>query len=767
MHRNGSSVRISKSAFLWAALTVFVGLLGSASNSSAATLGVGWSGNGGQDAEEMPLVAASGATTFRIPQGAINDGLVEAAAQNHVTILAQLGGGAALPEHRAEFNQAVAALVQRYGVNGSFWSQHPGLPNEPITTWEVWNEPNQQGIGPANYGAFLNEVAGVIHSSSLGGSPEVLFGGLLANGDLGPSSGSWQQMNSKGQGTTLTAALKYLEEAYGAFATSTTAGVPNVAGVAIHPYELNEATFFKPPNEPRYNRIEAFRYAVGLTNAKLVELSRAKGGGQKSLSITESGWPAGGAEFHVTEAEQATLLGQTMTYAKNNGIQNFNWYNFRDATGGEAEWTRYCGLRANDGHLRTAWTEFQGQTGVRQWKPAAPGIGTLEASEKLETQATLNGFVNPSGLPTEYWFEYGTTTSFGASTTRVAAGQGEQNLAASTTVNGLLPNTTYYYRVTAKNAFGSSSGSTASFRTPQIFVGFQANIGSMLDYQSSQGAAFNTQSGMAPGTSPSVAYVPGTGYIVAFQDQHGELWIYNVSTASWIRPGLGMAAGTSPSIDVESDGTYIIAFQDWQNHLWVYSSATGTAVNTTLGMAEGTSPSVAAYGPFYLVAFQASNNVLWYYLSGGQYASTGMGMAAGTSPSAGYTENDNWDIAFQDWQNHLWVYSTASGGGINTSLGMAKGTSPSLAAHSNFYLVAFQASNNVLWYYLSGGQYASTGMGMAAGTSPSAAYAEGANWEIAFQEWQTYLWLYSTSTGLWKNTGYGMLSGTSPDIEFR
>jgi hypothetical protein len=35
-----------------------------------------------------------------------------------------------------------AALVSRYGPNGSFWAQYPSLPKMPIRRWQIWNEPN-------------------------------------------------------------------------------------------------------------------------------------------------------------------------------------------------------------------------------------------------------------------------------------------------------------------------------------------------------------------------------------------------------------------------------------------------------------------------------------------------------------------------------------------------------------------------------------------------------------------------------------------------
>jgi hypothetical protein len=35
-----------------------------------------------------------------------------------------------------------AMLAAHYGTNGSFWAENPQLPRLPITTWQIWNEPN-------------------------------------------------------------------------------------------------------------------------------------------------------------------------------------------------------------------------------------------------------------------------------------------------------------------------------------------------------------------------------------------------------------------------------------------------------------------------------------------------------------------------------------------------------------------------------------------------------------------------------------------------
>lgn len=50
-----------------------------------------------------------------------------------------LSGGTDKP---GDYADAAAALALRYGPRGSFWAEHPELPAMPITTWQLWNEPN-------------------------------------------------------------------------------------------------------------------------------------------------------------------------------------------------------------------------------------------------------------------------------------------------------------------------------------------------------------------------------------------------------------------------------------------------------------------------------------------------------------------------------------------------------------------------------------------------------------------------------------------------
>lgn len=53
-----------------------------------------------------------------------------------------------------------ARLAARYGTNGSFWSQNPGIERHPITAWQIWNEPNlpvywRPRLSPRGYAQML------------------------------------------------------------------------------------------------------------------------------------------------------------------------------------------------------------------------------------------------------------------------------------------------------------------------------------------------------------------------------------------------------------------------------------------------------------------------------------------------------------------------------------------------------------------------------------------------------------------------------------
>jgi hypothetical protein len=107
---------------------------------------------------------------------------------------------------------------------------------------------------------------------------------------------------------------------------------------------------------------------------------------------------------------------------------------------------------------------------------------TGSASNISETDAMLQGQINPEGQVTEYVFEYGTTTAYGASTptppgTIVGAGvcgipcEITTPQPVSANVTGLEPGTTYHYRLASRGAQSATDGQDAIFTTASLSSG--------------------------------------------------------------------------------------------------------------------------------------------------------------------------------------------------------------------------------------------------------------------------------------------------------
>jgi streptogramin lyase/phosphodiesterase/alkaline phosphatase D-like protein len=93
---------------------------------------------------------------------------------------------------------------------------------------------------------------------------------------------------------------------------------------------------------------------------------------------------------------------------------------------------------------------------------AAPVV-TPGAAESIGlTGATLTGAVNPRGSAATYHFEWGASTAYGNQAPAVdeEAGSDGVDHAASQSLSGLTPGTTYHYRLVATNCGGCVAGTT-------------------------------------------------------------------------------------------------------------------------------------------------------------------------------------------------------------------------------------------------------------------------------------------------------------------
>jgi len=113
---------------------------------------------------------------------------------------------------------------------------------------------------------------------------------------------------------------------------------------------------------------------------------------------------------------------------------------------------------------------------LRTLPPTPPTASTATASNVTQNGATITGAVTTNGLQTNYGFEIGTEPGNYGPATGLGSIGGANTEAISMTLGELQPGTTYYYRVTATNADGTSYGEPETFTTPGFPAGLSVPV---------------------------------------------------------------------------------------------------------------------------------------------------------------------------------------------------------------------------------------------------------------------------------------------------
>ena len=141
--------------------------------------------------------------------------------------------------------------------------------------------------------------------------------------------------------------------------------------------------------------------------------------------------------------------------------------------------TGVCAARI--AYICQAGAGFDGPTGVGSMSGAAvtgaPGIGgpavssgssagNTYAQSVRSRGATIAAGIYRNGLDTNWWIEYGTSTAYGLQTPPSDIGAGGAPAAVTGYMSGLVPGSTYHYRVVAQNGLGTTYGYDYTFTTP-------------------------------------------------------------------------------------------------------------------------------------------------------------------------------------------------------------------------------------------------------------------------------------------------------------
>jgi hypothetical protein len=166
-----------------------------------------------------------------------------------------------------------------------------------------------------------------------------------------------------------------------------------------------------------------------------------------------------------------------------------------------------------------------------------PDVTTGTVSNLRETTVTLDGIVNPDGLPvTACEFEYGTTSAYGLTAPCSASpGSGHSPVDVSANLSGLSGLTGYHFRLKVSNANGSDQGQDRTFFTPVPVTLSEESVSDV----SSDSARFSAQVNPGGGdTTFRFEYGPTTSYGQSVPVPEGDL---------------GAGTGTEP-VSVHAEG---------------------------------------------------------------------------------------------------------------------------------------------------------------------------------------------------------------------
>lgn len=247
----------------------------------------------------------------------------------------------ASPSQRAQWQEFLRAVVNRYGQGGTYWAtvyptQHPGAAPLPVKAVQIWNE--QNGPKHAHYPnpRLYGELVKVSHEAIASEDPsmQVLLGGMFGT--------------PTGEGGIK--AWKFIKRLYG------TPGVKGAfKGIALHPYSPDLKGIKKQVNKMR-------------------KALKKKKDGKKKLWLTEIGWGSkkGGttSRLGVGKKKQAKLLKKSFKLLlrkrrkwKVGGVLYYTW---RDLPKSESpcDWCASAGLFNTTGSkAKPAWKQYVKFTG--------------------------------------------------------------------------------------------------------------------------------------------------------------------------------------------------------------------------------------------------------------------------------------------------------------------------------------------------------------------------------------------------------------------
>ena len=225
--------------------------------------------------------------------------------------------------------------------------------------------------------------------------------------------------------------------------------------------ESNEEKTFKTAEEPEKQPAEQVKGTEATLKGVLNPHSEFEAGTYEFLYKQSAG------ECQLDEAERNKRLSQSATPAEPSTTASPQPVSATIAGLQPGATYTFCLLERNSSGQQAAISALETFTTLA----AAPTVAGESASRVTATEATLNAQIDPNGAETHYYFQYGTTEAYGASTplTELEGSLTATDAAIATVTTGLEPGTTYHYRVVATNSQspGGIPGEAMTFTTPE------------------------------------------------------------------------------------------------------------------------------------------------------------------------------------------------------------------------------------------------------------------------------------------------------------
>jgi trimeric autotransporter adhesin len=255
--------------------------------------------------------------------------------------------------------------------------------------------------------------------------------------------------------------------------------------------------------------------AGGTYHYRLVATSSAGTTDGADLTFTPAAAPAG----PTATTKPASSVGQTG--AKLNGSIDPNGhatsyyfeygtstgYGSKTAVAGAGSGTKalavsatLSGLSVGVYHFRLVATSAAGTADGADltFGSAVPPVVQTGSAEGASTSgATLTGTVNPGGAATSWYFQYGTTSSYGQQTPSRSAGSGGAVTGVSATIGKLAAGTSYHYRLVGASSAGTVDGGDVTFQTvPAVTLATETVALVYGQTATLSGAVFTRQTGV-------------------------------------------------------------------------------------------------------------------------------------------------------------------------------------------------------------------------------------------------------------------------------